>query len=137
MYTVAVCDTEPVAIEGLRSLLASIDGPRVVAAAHSLDDAVEAVCRLQPSLVIVDTWMWSPFMMLISLAGLSAVPPHLYEAAEVDRASGWFKFRWITMPMVAPLLLVALLFRTMDAFKFFDIVYVMTKGAPGRRRRHL
>jgi multiple sugar transport system permease protein len=83
------------------------------------------------SLVIVDTWMWSPFMMLISLAGLSAVPPHLYEAAEVDRASSWFKFRWITLPMVAPLLLVALLFRTMDAFKFFDVVYVLTKGAPG------
>jgi multiple sugar transport system permease protein len=83
------------------------------------------------SLVIVDTWMWSPFMMLISLAGLSAVPPHLYEAAEVDRASSWFKFRWITLPMVAPLLLVALLFRTMDAFKLFDLVYVMTKGAPG------
>jgi multiple sugar transport system permease protein len=75
--------------------------------------------------------MWSPFMMLISLAGLSAVPAHLYEAAEVDRASSWFKFRWITLPMVAPLLLVALLFRTMDAFKLFDLVYVMTKGAPG------
>lgn len=84
------------------------------------------------SLVIVDTWMWSPFMMLISLAGLSAVPKHLYEAAEVDRASGWFKFRRITLPLVAPLLLIALLFRTMDAFKLFDLVYVLTdKGGPG------
>lgn len=84
------------------------------------------------SLVVVDTWMWSPFMMLISLAGLSAVPKHLYEAAEVDRASAWFKFRRITLPLVSPLLLIALLFRTMDAFKLFDLVYVLTdKGGPG------
>ena len=84
------------------------------------------------AVVIVDTWMWSPFMMLISLAGLSAVPKYLYEAADVDRASGWFKFRWITLPLVSPLLLIALLFRTMDAFKMFDIVYVLTReGGPG------
>lgn len=84
------------------------------------------------AVVIVDTWMWSPFMMLISLAGLSAVPKSLYEAAEVDRASTWFKFRWITLPLVSPLLLIALLFRTMDAFKMFDIVYVLTReGGPG------
>jgi len=83
------------------------------------------------SLVIVDTWMWSPFVMLISLAGLNAVPPHLYEAAEVDRASAWFKFRHITLPMVSPLVMIALLFRTMDCFKIFDTVYVLTGGAPG------
>lgn len=84
------------------------------------------------AVVIVDTWMWSPFMMLISLAGLSAIPKYLYEAAEIDRASRWFKFRWITLPLVSPLLLIALLFRTMDAFKMFDIVYVLTrKGGPG------
>jgi multiple sugar transport system permease protein len=84
------------------------------------------------SVVIVDTWMWSPFMMLISLAGLSAIPKNLYEAADVDRASGWFKFRHITLPMVSPLLLIALLFRTMDAFKLFDLVYVLTnEGGPG------
>ena len=84
------------------------------------------------AVVIVDTWMWSPFMMLISLAGLSAIPKYLYEAADVDRASRWFKFRWITLPLVSPLLLIALLFRTMDAFKMFDIVYVLTReGGPG------
>ena len=83
------------------------------------------------AVVIVDTWMWSPFMMLIALAGLSAVPKYLYEAADVDRASAWFKFRWITLPLVSPLLLIALLFRTMDAFKMFDIVYVLTReGGP-------
>lgn len=83
------------------------------------------------SIVIVDTWMWSPFMMLISLAGLSAVPQYLYEAADVDRASGWFKFRHITLPLIAPLLLLALLFRTIDAFKLFDLVYILTAGGPG------
>lgn len=83
------------------------------------------------SLVIIDTWMWSPFMMLLSLAGLSAVPRYLYEAADIDRASTWFKFRHITLPLVAPLLLIALLFRTMDAFKLFDLVYIATEGGPG------
>jgi multiple sugar transport system permease protein len=83
------------------------------------------------SLVIIDTWMWSPFMMLLSLAGLSAVPKYLYEAAEIDRASTWFKFRHITLPLVAPLLYIALLFRTMDAFKLFDLAIIGTNGGPG------
>lgn len=73
------------------------------------------------SIVIVDIWMWTPFVMLLSMAGLSAVPQYLYEAAEVDRASWWFKFTRITLPMVYPLLLVALIFRTMEAFKIFDL----------------
>ncbi|HCZ05881.1 MAG TPA: ABC transporter permease [Thermotogae bacterium] len=83
------------------------------------------------ALVIVDTWMWTPFMILISLAGLSAVPKELYEAAEVDRASTWFKFRHITLPLIAPLLLVGLLFRTMDAFRMFDLAWGLTQGGPG------
>lgn len=84
------------------------------------------------SLVIVDVWMWTPFMMLISLAGLSAVPKYLYEAAAVDRAGAWFRFRHITLPMVAPLLLIAIIFRTMDAYKLFDQAVVLTGGGPGR-----
>lgn len=83
------------------------------------------------ALVLVDVWMWTPFMMLISLAGLSAIPKYLYEAADVDRASGWFKFRHITLPLVTPLLLIAILFRTMDAYKLFDQVWVLTGGGPG------
>ncbi|MFQ5834400.1 MAG: carbohydrate ABC transporter permease [bacterium] len=83
------------------------------------------------SLVITDVWIWTPFMLLLTLAGLSTVPGYLYEAAEVDRASGWFKFRYITLPHIFPLLILALLFRTMDAFRFFDIVYVLTGGGPG------
>jgi len=86
------------------------------------------------SLVLVDVWMWTPFMMLMSLAGLSAVPKYLYEAAAVDRASAWFRFRHITLPMVTPLLLIAVIFRTMDAYKLFDQVFVLVgnRGGPGR-----
>ncbi len=73
------------------------------------------------SIVMVDIWMWTPFVMLLSMAGLSAVPKSLYEAAEVDRASWWFKFTRITLPMVYPLLLIALIFRVMEAFKIFDL----------------
>jgi multiple sugar transport system permease protein len=87
------------------------------------------------SMVIADAWMWTPFMLLISLAGLSAIPRYLYEAAEVDRASGWFRFRRITLPLVWPLLLIALLFRTMDAFKLFDVPYVLTGAGPGDATR--
>jgi multiple sugar transport system permease protein len=83
------------------------------------------------SVVLVDVWMWTPFMMLISLAGLSAVPKYLYEAADVDRASAWFKFRHITLPIIAPLLLIGVLFRVMDSYKLFDTVYVLTGGGPG------
>lgn len=83
------------------------------------------------AVAITDIWMWSPFVMLLSLAGLSAIPDYLYEAAEIDRASWWFKFRRITLPLVSPLLLIALIFRTMEAFKTFDIAFVMTGGGPG------
>jgi multiple sugar transport system permease protein len=83
------------------------------------------------SIVIVDAWMWTPFMMLLSLAGLSAVPTYLYESAEVDRASGWFKFTRITLPLAAPLILLAIVFRVIDAFKTTDIVWVLTAGGPG------
>lgn len=83
------------------------------------------------SIVIVDVWMWSPFVMLLSLAGLSAIPEYLYEAAAIDRASSWFQFRRITLPQVMPLLLIAILFRTIEALKQFDIAYVLTGGGPG------
>ncbi len=78
------------------------------------------------AVAITDIWMWSPFVMLLSLAGLSAVPKHLYEAAAIDRAGAWYTFTHITLPLVSPLLLIALIFRTMEAFKTFDIAYVMT-----------
>jgi len=83
------------------------------------------------AVVIVDVWMWSPFVMLLVLAGLSAIPEYLYEAASIDRASGWFQFRRITLPQVMPLLLIAVLFRTIEAFKQFDLVSGLTGGGPG------
>ena len=81
--------------------------------------------------VIVDVWMWSPYVMLLCLAGLSAIPDYLYEAAEIDRAGPFYTFWRITLPMVAPLLLIAVLFRTIEAFKTFDLVMGLTGGGPG------
>ena len=78
------------------------------------------------AVAITDIWMWSPFVMLLSLAGLSAVPKHLYEAAAIDRAGRWYTFTRITLPLVTPLLLIALIFRTMEAFKTFDLAYVLS-----------
>lgn len=83
------------------------------------------------SVVLVDVWMWSPFVMLLALSGLKAIPDYLYEAAAIDRASPWFQFWRITLPQVAPLLLIAVLFRTIEAFKAFDLVMGMTGGGPG------
>ena len=78
------------------------------------------------AIAITDIWMWSPFVMLLCLAGLSAIPQHLYEAAAIDRAGRWFTFRRITLPLVAPLLLIAIIFRTMEAFKTFDLAFIMS-----------
>jgi multiple sugar transport system permease protein len=83
------------------------------------------------AVVIVDVWMWSPYVMLLCLAGLSAIPDYLYEAAEIDRANWFYTFRRITLPQVAPLLLIAVLFRTIEAFKTFDLVMGLTGGGPG------
>ena len=78
------------------------------------------------AIAITDIWMWAPFVMLLSLAGLSAVPQHLYEAAAIDRAGKLYTFFRITLPLVAPLLLIALIFRTMEAFKTFDLAFIMS-----------
>ncbi len=78
------------------------------------------------AVALTDIWMWSPFVMLLCLAGLSAIPQHLYEAAAIDRASKWYTFTRITLPLVSPLLLIAIIFRTMEAFKTFDLAFIMT-----------
>ena len=83
------------------------------------------------AIVIVDTWMWTPFTMLICLAGLRSIPNYLYEAAEVDRANYWQQFIHITLPSVLPFLLLALLFRGIENFKMFDMVVELTSGGPG------
>jgi multiple sugar transport system permease protein len=83
------------------------------------------------AIVIVDTWMWTPFVMLICLAGLRSIPESIYEAAECDRASKWRQFRTITIPMVLPFLMLAVLFRGIENFKMFDLVVQLTSGGPG------
>ncbi|HEV2677490.1 MAG TPA: sugar ABC transporter permease [Aliidongia sp.] len=84
-----------------------------------------------PSLVLVETWQWTPLVMLIVLGGLATVPAEPYESADIDGASGWQKFRYITLPMIAPFLLLAAMIRTVDALKSFDIIYAITQGGPG------
>ena len=84
-----------------------------------------------PSLVLVDTWQWTPFVMLIALAGLATLPDEPYEAARIDGASPWQIFFKITLPLLMPTLFVALLFRTIDTLKLFDTIYAMTQGGPG------
>lgn len=81
--------------------------------------------------ILVDIWEWYPLVFLIIYAGLSALPRELYDAAAVDGASAWMTFRRITLPMLRPVILVALLLRTTDAFRTFDIVKAMTGGGPG------
>ena len=83
------------------------------------------------SVIIVDTWMWSPFVMLICLAGLRSIPDYIYEAAAIDRASKWRQFWTITLPMVLPFLMLAVLFRGIENFKMFDLVVQLTGGGPG------
>jgi len=78
------------------------------------------------SVLLIDVWMWTPFMMLISLAALNSIPQSLYEAAEVDRASAGIVFRRITLPLCAPLLGLAVLLRATDALKQFDLVMATT-----------
>jgi multiple sugar transport system permease protein len=83
------------------------------------------------AIVLVDTWMWTPYVMLLLLAGLRSIPNYLYEAAEIDRASEWTKFWRITLPMVMPFLILAVLFRSIENFKMFDLVNNLTNGGPG------
>jgi multiple sugar transport system permease protein len=88
--------------------------------------------KLAPwAIIIVDTWMWTPYVMLICLAGLRSIPDYIYEAAEVDRASPWRQFWSITLPMVLPFIMLAVLFRGIENFKMFDMVNLLTSGGPG------
>src|ERR1700748_2012729 len=83
------------------------------------------------AIIIVDAWMWTPYVMLICLAGLRSIPDFIYEAAEVDRASKWRQFWSITLPMALPFIMLAVLFRGIENFKMFDMVNLLTGGGPG------
>lgn len=89
-----------------------------------MDNKVGAVAGV----VFADAWMWSPFVMLLVLAGLVSVPKYLYEAAAIDRVSKFRQFWTITFPYIRGLLMLALLFRTIEAFKLYDLVYILIRG---------
>ena len=82
-------------------------------------------------MIIADVWKTAPFMALLLLAGLQVIPNEIYEAAKVDGATAWQRFVRITLPLLKPALLVALIFRTLDALRIFDLPFVLTKGANG------
>ena len=82
-------------------------------------------------MILADTWKTAPFMALLLLAGLQVIPGEIYEAAKVDGATAWQRFTRITLPLLKPALLVALIFRTLDALRIFDLPFVLTKGAHG------
>ncbi len=84
-----------------------------------------------PSLVLVETWQWTPLVMLIVLGGLASLPAEPYESAQIDGANAFQRFRFLTLPMISPFLLVAATIRMIDALKSFDIIYAMTQGGPG------
>jgi multiple sugar transport system permease protein len=84
-----------------------------------------------PALALVDVWEWTPLITLITLAGLSALPADPFEAAAIDGAGRWQTLRHITLPMMRPVIVVAVAFRLIDALKTFDIIYVITQGGPG------
>jgi ABC-type sugar transport system permease subunit len=82
-------------------------------------------------IVLGDVWKTTPFVALLLLAGLQSIDERLYEAARLDGARAWRRFTDVTWPLVRPALVVALVFRTLDAFRVFDLVYVLTGGGPG------
>ena len=83
------------------------------------------------AIILIDLWQWAPLLMFIFLAGLKSLPTEPYEAARVDGASRWQSFWSITLPMLKPTILIALLLRTTQSFKVFDIIFATTAGGPG------
>ncbi len=83
------------------------------------------------SIILADVWQWTPFMFVILLAGLAAIPPHLYEAAELDGVRAAQTFVYVTAPQLAPVMLLAVTLRLLDAVKLFDVIFMLTGGGPG------
>src|SRR5580704_13829375 len=100
-------------------------------AAPSSFTMIGSVALAPWTIVLVNTWMWTPYVMLICLAGLRSIPEYIYEAAEVDRASPLRQFLSITLPMVLPFLMLAVLFQAIQSFVMFDLVNLLTSGGPG------
>ena len=84
-----------------------------------------------PSLVLVETWQWTPLVMLIVLGGIASIPTEPYESAQIDGAGIWQMFRYITLPLIMPFLFIAAMIRSIDAVKSFDVIFAITQGGPG------
>ena len=84
-----------------------------------------------PTVAMIDTWQWAPFVALILLAGLQTLPPDVFEAASIDGARGWALLRRVTLPLLAPSIVTAATLRSVDLLRFFDIIYITTQGGPG------
>lgn len=83
------------------------------------------------AVIAVDIWQWTPFVFLVLLAGLQAIPQEPYEAALIDGSSRWQTFRHVTLPLLKPAILIVLLLRTMDLLRVFDQIFILTEGGPG------
>ena len=83
------------------------------------------------AIIVTDIWQWTPFMFLVFLSGLAVLDPEVFEAADIDGAGGWDKFWQLTIPLMRPIIIVALLIRSLDALKFFDIIFTLSGGGPG------
>jgi len=83
------------------------------------------------SIALIDVWQWTPFMLLLLLAGLESLPEEPFEAARVDGAKGWTIVRYLTLPMMRPIILAAIVIRMLDAFKVYEYIYAITRGGPG------
>lgn len=83
------------------------------------------------AILLVEIWQWTPFVFLVLLAGLQGLPEDVYESAILDTSSGWQLFRWITLPMLQPVIIIAFLLRLIEAVKVFDVAYSLTAGGPG------
>ncbi len=90
-----------------------------------------------PTLIFVDIWEWTPFMILILYSGLQSLPKDPFEAIAIDGGSWWQTLVYLTLPMLQPVMLVALLFRIIDAYRAFDVIWIMTRGGPGRATENL
>ncbi len=89
------------------------------------------------AVVAADVWKTTPFVVLLLLAGLQVIPPELYRAARMDGANGWQRFRHVTLPLLKSVILLVLLFRTMDAVRIFDVIFVLTGGGPANQTETL
>ncbi|UCB44696.1 MAG: sugar ABC transporter permease [Spirochaetota bacterium] len=85
-----------------------------------------------PTMIFIDVWQWTPFVFLILLAGIVSLPSDVYEAAQIDGASKWRMFIKLTLPLLRPVIIIAILLRMLEAFKIFDMIWVLTRGGPVR-----